>query len=270
MNNDQVIYGIHPVEELLRSRLSSVDHVFFEKEKKNGVLFELMKRCRRERLSYNLVPELRLRRLTGTTHHQGIAALSSAIAYLPVERLREILRRKSDPLILLPASIEDPGNLGAVIRSAVALGADAMLLERKHTVSLNAAVAKSSAGMAEHIAVSRPRNLEAVLTGFTSTGYRIIGAQIRGGKPPSSIDYTGPLILILGGEHRDIPPYLFKQCTEVVSIPMYDKAHSLNVSATAAILLYEIGRQRTAAALLRDTRTREAPFPRRNADRRGE
>ncbi|MBN1577129.1 MAG: 23S rRNA (guanosine(2251)-2'-O)-methyltransferase RlmB [Chitinispirillaceae bacterium] len=247
MDNDQIIYGIHPVEELLHSRLSSVDHVFFEREKKNSQLFELMKRCRKERLSYNLVPELKLRRLTGTTHHQGIAAISSVIPCVPVEHLREILRRKPDPLIVLPASIEDPGNLGAIIRSAVGLGADALLLERKHTASLNAAVAKSSAGMVEHIAISRPKNLEALLAEFTSEGYRIIGAQMKEGKPPFSVRCTGPLILILGGEHRGIPPYLLKQCTELVSIPMNDKTQSLNVSATAAILLYEINRQRTAA-----------------------
>ena len=250
MENNQIIYGIHPVEELLRQRLSSVDHVFFEKGRKSSQLFNLMKFCRKERLSYNLVPEMKLRQLTAITHHQGVAAISSVIPYLTIEQLREILDRKPDPIIVLPASIEDPGNLGAIIRSAVAFGADALLLERKHTTPLSPAVAKSSAGAMEHCAIARPKNLEALLAELIAEGFRVIGTDVKRGKIPPAVALTGPLILVLGGEHRGIPPYLLKSCGELISIPMSNETHSLNVAATAAILLYEITRQRTGAAPL--------------------
>ena len=124
MNNDQIIYGIHPVEELLKNRLTSVDHVYFEQNKKSAQLFDLMKICRKERLSYNMVPETKMQHLTGTQRHQGIAAQCSVLPYSEIERIRELLAVKNDPLVLIPASVEDPGNLGAIIRSAVALGTD--------------------------------------------------------------------------------------------------------------------------------------------------
>jgi 23S rRNA (guanosine2251-2'-O)-methyltransferase len=244
MNNDQIVYGIHPVSELLKTRLSSIDHIYFEKEKKSGYLFEIMKICRKERLAYSQIPEIALRQLTGTNHHQGITALCSVLPYTPIETIMEMFAGKKHSLLIIPSSIEDPGNLGAIIRSAVALGADALLLERKHTAPLNATVAKSSAGMVEHIAISRPKNLEGIIIDLKKEGYRIIGAEMKCGKPPFDIDFKGRVILILGGEHRGIPPYLLKTCTDIVSIPMSEKAQSLNVSAAAAILLYEISRQR--------------------------
>jgi 23S rRNA (guanosine2251-2'-O)-methyltransferase len=140
--------------------------------------------------------------------------------------------------------VEDPGNLGSIIRSSVAFGADALLLERKNTAPLNASVAKSSAGMIEHLCIGRPKNLEALVQDFRSKNFAVIGAEMKKGKKPEETDFTGPLILILGGEHRGIPPYLNKLCTGFVSIPMTEKTQSLNVSATASILLYEIARQR--------------------------
>jgi len=244
MYNDQIIYGIHPVSELLKSRLTSVDHVYFEKGKKGKELFELMKFCRKERLSYNLIPEVRLSHLAGTNRHQGIVASCSVQEYGTVEQLYSIAESKPAPLFVLPASIEDPGNLGAIIRSCVAFGADALLLERKHTAPLTAAVAKSSAGMIEHMPIMKPKNLEAVIEHLVEKGFSVIGAEMTRGEHPRQCTFTGPLILVLGGEHRGIPPYLAKQCTGFVSIPMSAKAQSLNVSATTAVLLYEVAAQR--------------------------
>lgn len=245
MYKDQIIFGIHPVQELVSKRLSSVEHVYFEKDKKSAPLFELLKQCRKSRLSYNQVPELQLRKMTGVSRHQGVAALCSVLPYYPVELLYHIVSRKKNPLFILPASIEDTGNLGAIIRSSAALGADALLLERKHTAPLNASVAKSSAGMVEHIPVCRPKNLEGVIEEFKNSGFQIIGAEMNKGRPPRSIDFRKSTIFIIGGEHRGIPPYLKRKCTTFTSIPMVGDVASLNVSTAAAILLYEVGRQRS-------------------------
>lgn len=244
MNTEQILYGIHPVSELLQTRISSIDHIFIDKDKKSSALFELMKICRKERLDYHLVPEMRLRQLAGSANHQGIIAQCSVIPYCSAEELREKLQGIISPLLVLPASIEDTGNLGAVIRSAVALGANGLLLERKHTAPLNAAVAKSSAGMIEHLPIARPKNLEGLITSFIEAGYAVLGAEMLRGKHPQEVDCTGPTILVLGGEHRGIPPYLSRLCTGFLSIPMSSSAHSLNVSVTGAILLYEVSRQR--------------------------
>lgn len=245
MENENFVYGIHAVEELLNKRLSSVDHIYFAKEKSSQQLFNLMKLCRKERLAYNLVPELKLQQLSNTVKHQGVVAMCSLKAYATTDELKAKVLDKKDALVVLPASVEDPGNLGTIIRSSVAFNADAMILERKNTSPLNASVAKSSAGMIEHLTIARPKNIEALVTEFREKGFSVIGAEAGRGVPPEQIDFTGPIILVMGGEHRGIPPYLSKLCTAFASIPINETAQSLNVSAATAILLYESGRQRS-------------------------
>ncbi len=246
MESENIVYGIHAVEELLKNRLTSVDHIYFSSEKKNPELFNLIKLCRKERLSYNLVPEARVDQLCKTSKHQGVVAFCSVKTYSSTEELKSKVFAKKNGLILLPASVEDPGNLGAMIRSSVAFNVDAMILERKNTSPLNASVAKSSAGMVEYLTIARPKNIEALLEEFRMNNFSIIGADITKGIPPEKNDFTGPTVLILGGEHRGIPPYLLKACTSFVSIPISGEVQSLNVSASAAILLYECMRQRRA------------------------
>jgi 23S rRNA (guanosine2251-2'-O)-methyltransferase len=250
MEQEQMIYGIHAIEELLQNRITSIDHIYFDQNKKSTALFNLMKICRKERLSYNLIPETRLTYLAGTDKHQGVVAQCSARPYSSIEEIKEMLVSQSRaPLLLIPASVEDPGNLGAIIRSSAAFNVDALLLEKKNTAPLNASVAKSAAGMLEHVTISRPKNLEQIVEDFKSEGFSIIGAEMENGKDPDKIDFTKPCLLILGGENRGIPPYLKKQCTEFVSIPIAEKVQSLNVSAATAVLLYECNRQRKSVIL---------------------
>lgn len=243
-SRDIPIYGIHAVKELLASRKQDIEHVYFDKDKKSQALFDLLKQCRKERLSYNQVPEVKLNSLAGTTKHQGIVAFCSIRPYSTTEQLHEITNSKKTPLLLVAASIEDPGNLGAIIRSCVCFGVDALLLERKNTVPLNAAVAKSSAGMLEHLCIVKPRNLEGLISDYARDGFNIAGAVMENGVIPSETSLSGPTILITGGEHRGIPPYLQKQCREFLSVPMAPHAQSLNASVAAAVLMYECLRQR--------------------------
>ncbi len=241
---DVAIYGIHAVEELLATRRQDVEHVYFDKDKKSQALFNLLKICRKDRLSYNLVPEVKLNSLAGTTKHQGVVAFCSAKPYCTPEELQKIISGKKNPVLVVAASIEDPGNLGAIIRSCVGFGIDALLLERKNTVPLNASVARSSAGMLEHICIAKPRNLEGLLGEYVQSGFSIIGAEMENGVQPTEANLTGPTVLVTGGEHRGIPPYLKKLCTGFVSIPMNPQAQSLNASVAAAVIMYECMRQR--------------------------
>jgi 23S rRNA (guanosine2251-2'-O)-methyltransferase len=241
---DTPIYGIHPVEELLAARKQDIEHVYFDKDRKSEPLFNLLKNCRRDRLSYNMVPEAKLNALAGTSKHQGVVAFCSARPYNAPEDLDKIAQSKPAPLFVVAASIEDPGNLGAIIRSCVCLGADALLLERKNTVPLNSTVAKSSAGMIEHLCIVKPRNLEGLIGEYILKGFTTVGAAMDNGIPPSQFDFAKPTILITGGEHRGIPPYLQKLCAQTVSIPMSPKGQSLNASVAAAVLMYECMRQR--------------------------
>jgi len=248
MNDDVPIYGIHPVEELLAARRQDIEHVYFDKEKKSAALFNILRICRRERLSYNLVPEAKLNSLAQTMKHQGVVAFCSSRPYNDTEDLEGIIRAKSAPLFVVAASIEDPGNLGAIIRSCVCLGADALLLERKNTVPLNAAVARSSAGMIEHLCIVKPRNLEGLIGDLAKRGFSVVGADVDNDKnkavSPDKFDFKKPAILVIGGENRGIPPYLQKLCGQTVSIPMTPQGQSLNASVAAGVLIYECMRQR--------------------------
>ncbi|MDR2578553.1 MAG: 23S rRNA (guanosine(2251)-2'-O)-methyltransferase RlmB [Chitinispirillales bacterium] len=247
---DTPIYGLNPVEELLASRMRDVEHVYFDKDKKSGALFNLLRICRRERIPCNLVPEVKLNALAGTARHQGVVAFCSIKPYNTVEDLEKITQSVAAPLFVVAASIEDPGNLGAIIRSCVCLGADALLLERKNTVPLNATVARCSTGMIEHLCIVKPRNLEGLIAEHVdSKGFLTVGAVMEGGAAPDRHDFTKPTILVTGGEHRGIPPYLQKLCGHNVSIPMTPRGQSLNASVSAAILMYECMRQRGLPAI---------------------
>jgi 23S rRNA (guanosine2251-2'-O)-methyltransferase len=244
------IYGIHAVEELLKQRIQDVERVYFTADITSSPLFNLLKLCRKERLAYQTVPANKLDMIAGTTKHQGVVAVCSAKSYTPIEELLDTLAAKQTaPLLYIPASIEDPRNLGSLIRTCVAFGVDAMLLERKNTTLLGSTVAKTSAGMLEHLPIVKPKNLEGLLNDLIGQGYSVVGAQEGGAATPEETDFTKPTIIISGGEHRDIPPYLGKLCTTIVGIPIQQTAQSLNVSVAGAILLYECDRQRRAASV---------------------
>jgi 23S rRNA (guanosine2251-2'-O)-methyltransferase len=244
MDTSTIVYGIHAVEELLTKNLEVIDHIYFDNAKRSEPLFALMKICRKERLAYNLVPTVKILQLAGTDKHQGIVAVRSVQPYCSPDELKKKIEGKQAPLFVLAASLEDPGNLGALVRSCVAFGVDALFLERKNSAPLSATVAKASAGMVAHCTILRPKNLEGIIREYGEAGFRIVGAHAEKGTPPARIDLTGPTIIVLGGEHRGIPPYLEKLCAEFASIPMDKKAQSLNAATAGAVMLYECTRQR--------------------------
>ncbi|MGA2508310.1 MAG: 23S rRNA (guanosine(2251)-2'-O)-methyltransferase RlmB [Chitinispirillaceae bacterium] len=238
------VYGIHAVEELLEAHLEMIDHIYFDTTKRSSQLFTLMKICRKERLAYNLVPPQKLVQLAGTDKHQGVVALRSIQPYCTLEDLKIRIAGKTSPLFVLAPSVEDPQNLGALIRSCVAFGVDALFLERKNTAPLSPAVAKASAGMVEHCTIVRPKNLEGIIREYGASGFTIVGTSATVGIAPSKINFTSPVIIVLGGEHRGIPPYLEKLCTCFAAISINQQVQSLNVAAAGAIILYECSRQR--------------------------
>jgi 23S rRNA (guanosine2251-2'-O)-methyltransferase len=243
--SDTIIYGIHPVAELVTHRLRQVDRIYFDATRNSGSLFDLVKLCRKERLSYQMVPPGRLAELAGPVNHQGVVALCGIKEFTSPESLLSTLETKTSPaLLFLPASVEDPRNLGSLVRTCVAFGVDAILLERKNTAPINATVGKTSAGMIEHISLVKSKNLEGLVADLKKRGFVVVGAEAGGKDTPQDIDFTGPVILITGGEDRGIPPYLSKLCDRRVSIPMTKISHSLNVGTAAAVLLYECCRQR--------------------------
>jgi 23S rRNA (guanosine2251-2'-O)-methyltransferase len=242
---DTVIFGLHAAQEVLSSRSREIDRVYFSSGRQSPEQFKLLKKCRKQRIPYQTVPQSRLDQIAGNRKHQGVVIQCTAKAFTGTDELVARLIASPRPsLVLVPASVEDPGNLGAIIRSSVAFGVSALLLERKHTAPMNVTVARASAGMLEHISIAKPRSLEATLERLREAGFAIVGMDAHEGVKPEAVDMCGPTVLLAGGEHRGLPPYLRRQCTATVCIPMTAHAESLNVSASAAALLYECARQR--------------------------
>ena len=155
------VYGVHPVSELLRTRAHAVEKVYFRQDPRRGPLFDLLKECRRRRIPYQVVPPLKLDKMVPGAAHQGVIAHCSARPYDSFEDITHAAAASPYAgLALVPASVEDPHNLGAIIRSAVAFGVHGVLVERHHTAPLSEAAVKSSVGMLEHIRIARPRSLE--------------------------------------------------------------------------------------------------------------
>ncbi len=242
---DNIIFGLHPVEELIENRPHQIDRLYFDSAQAKGKVFSLLKSGRKKKIPCQCVPLQKLNQIAGSAKHQGAVALCPVKSYESIEQLRKKLdSKKGTPLLLIPASLEDPRNLGAIIRTSVAFEVSALLLERKQTTPLSSTVAKASVGMLEHMPVVKPSNLEKELISFKEQGFSLIGASHGNYKTPQEVDFTKPTILVLGGEHRGIPPYIDKLCDEFVTIPIAEPVPSLNVSVATAILLYECSKQR--------------------------
>ncbi len=243
--NNQAIFGIHAVEELISKNRNSIDKIYFTEKFKEGALFELMRNAKKLKLNYANIPEEKLETMCGNSRHQGVVAFRTIRSYDPESDLWKIAEEDEAPLFIIASSLEDPGNLGAIIRSSAAFGASAVILERKGSVQLNGTVAKTSAGMIEAMTIVKPNRLEALVSELKLGGFTVIGADGTGDTTVYKTNLKGPTVLIMGGEHKGIPPYLKKQCDNIVSIPMMPGVESLNVSVAAGIIMYEALKQRS-------------------------
>ena len=180
-----------------------------------------------------------------TGAHQGVIAVAAARAYCTLE---DILDRADalgqDPFVVVCDGLEDPRNLGAVIRCAECAGAHGVVIPKHRSAGLTAAADKASAGAAEHMLVARVSNLPAALAAMKERGLWIYGAEANGGSPLWKTDMRGPICLVIGSEGAGMGRLVRENCDFVMDIPLMGKVNSLNASAAAAVLLYEIVRQR--------------------------
>ena len=217
----QVIYGRRPVAEAKRGR----------------------RRVRRV-WSGSDTDAAELTRLAGTPDHQGIVAEVDPYPYADPEAILA----PADAVVVALDQVQDPHNLGAVCRSAEAAGANAVVIPERRSASVTAAVCKASAGAVEHLPVARVRNLADWLAGAKDAGAWVYGADAAAQTPYAQADLSGKLVLVLGSEGRGLRPRVADACDALLSIPVRGSVASLNVSAAAAVLLFEAIRQRGARA----------------------
>ena len=245
VDSSSIVAGLHAVDSLLGASPAKVNHLVLQLGSQNKKLHHLQRRAEAHGIRVHQLPKPRLDQWYKGAH-QGVLAFCNTRAYDDWAEVRKELvaakRAGYSPLIVVPAAMEDPRNLGACIRSAVALGADAVLAHNKGGAGLTPAVAKTAAGALESIAICQVTDIEKELKALRNEGYAIVGLEEDGEVEASRGRYAGPLVLVVGGEDRGIPPHIRRACTYVVRLPMAPGAHSFNASVALSLLLYEVNR----------------------------
>ncbi len=238
-----LIYGIHAVLETLNS--GRIEKICVERGQKNPRIGEIVALGRQKRVPVSLEERTWLDRKTGGARHQGVVAY---VPEMPVMGVEEVLARAAAPgLLVVLDGVEDPHNLGAVLRSAEVAGADGVFVPQRRSAPLSATAIKSSAGAASHIKVAHSGNTARLIGRLKEAGYWVTGFDAGAGRLLWEVDFTGPTVLVLGGEGAGLHRLVKEKCDFLAAIPVRGKIASYNVSVAAGIALYEVLRQRQSA-----------------------
>lgn len=239
------VYGRNPVLELLRSGSRRVDEIAVLASGRGPALQELVTRARESGVKVSFRTREQLTAIAGTPHHQGVVARAAEAPYATLEDLLALPDARGEAAFLLALDrVQDPRNLGALLRVAEGAGAHGVILPKHHAAGLTGATAKAAMGAIEFLPVAREANLVSVLEILKKQGIWLIGGVPVGGVPPWKVDFAMPLCLVMGGEGSGLRPLIARTCDFLVSLPMKGKVRSLNVAAAAAALCYEAVRQR--------------------------
>lgn len=240
----QVIAGRQSVLELLKSG-RPVHRLYVAAGRRQGSILPIIALAREAGVPVQEVPEARLTSLAQAANHQGVVATAAAHGYVEVEDLLEAAAQAGEvPLLLALDGVEDPGNLGAIIRTAGAAGAHGVIIPKRRAAGLTAAAAKAAAGALEHVRVAQVTNLTRTLIELKEQGLWVVGADAGAEDSLYMSDLTGPLVLVVGGEDRGLSRLVAETCDRTVRIPMRGPVSSLNASVAAALCLFEVRRQR--------------------------
>ena len=237
-----LLCGINPVLEALNAATRHFERLLIVKGLRNARVDEIVNRASQLGIPLRFEPRETLDRLAGGLRHQGIIAVVSARPLLTLESLLQEAREPA--ALLLLDGVEDPRNLGAILRTAEAAAVDGVLLPERHSAPLSETVGRSSAGALEHVRIARVGNAVQTLEVLKSRGYWVIGFDALGPERWDAVDYRRSVVLVLGGEGRGMRRLVREHCDQVVSIPLFGHVGSLNVSVAAGVALYELIRQR--------------------------
>jgi 23S rRNA (guanosine2251-2'-O)-methyltransferase len=238
------VYGFHAVLESLHSQARPVQRIWALRT--DGRFFTITKLARERGIPLAVETRERLDRLAGDRHHQGVVAQVAAKEYVEGEKLLDSLSIRSNPALLVVLDqIQDPHNLGAIVRSVEAAGGDGIIIPKHRAVGLTGGVAKASAGALEQVAIARVANTGKFLEECQKREILTVALDPEGVQSYTKVDFTDPVALVFGGEGEGIRPIVLKKCDQRVKIPMCGRMNSLNVSVAVAVTLFEAVRQRT-------------------------
>ncbi len=242
----ETLYGLHPVEEAVRAGERQFDHVCIARERRDQKLERLIALCREHGVRLRFEPRDHLTRLARNAAHQGVVAVVREKRMLALE---DLLAANAAPRLLLALDgVEDPQNLGALLRTADAAGVDGVLITERRSAPLSAVAVKASAGAAEHVRIARVVNLARALEQLKQQNIWCVGLDERGTLDYDAFDWTSNCAVVLGREGAGLHELIRKSCDHLLRIPMAGKVASLNVSVAGAVVLYEAARQRRAEA----------------------
>lgn len=238
-----IIAGRNAVKEALRSG-RAVDSILLARGNRNGALTGIVAVAKEKGILIKEVDPKKLDYLCAGAPHQGIAAMAAAREYASVEDILALAeQRREPPFVLVADALEDPHNLGAIIRTAECAGAHGVIIPRRRAVGLTYAVGKASAGAVEYVPVARVTNIAATLDNLKDRGLWVYGADLSG-DCWCQADLTGPIALVIGSEGTGMSRLVREKCDGVLTLPMRGKIASLNASVAAGVMMYEIARQR--------------------------
>lgn len=243
---DDVIAGRNAVLEALRAgrRIDTLYLLQSDEKRPDPAIGRILRLAKEQRLVVKYVSRQKLAELSGGVAHQGVAATLSAAEYVPLSALLERARERGEaPFLILCDEIEDPHNLGAIIRTAEAAGAHGVVIPKRRSASLTQTVYKTSAGAASVLPVCRVGNLAQAAEQLKKEGVWLYSADMDG-TPWCEVDYSGGVALVVGSEGRGVSRLMREASDFIVSLPMHGQINSLNASVAAGILMYEIARQR--------------------------
>jgi 23S rRNA (guanosine2251-2'-O)-methyltransferase len=235
----EAVFGINAVKEVLRAR--PIEYVLVVEGQHSPRVQEIIDASRGAGISLRFAPRPAVDRAAGTSHHQNVVAVCSAKAY---DDLETLIRSSERPLLVALDGVEDPSNLGAVVRTAVAAGVDGVIIPERRAAGLSPAVARASAGALEHLKVARVTNLVRALVELKNQRVWIYGFEAKAEKSYLDLDYGCSCVLVLGGEGHGLHRLVREACDELAHIPLCGPVQSLNVSVAAGVVLYEAVRQR--------------------------
>ena len=247
-SNPYAIVGRNSVLELLRGGEREIELIQIAQGRDHPRLRQITSLAQKKGIRCDFVPRIELDRLESTIPHQGVIAIASPKKYLEIGTLLEQIqdeRGDRPPLIVMLDGVQDPHNLGAVMRTADAAGVDGIVIPKNRAVGVTTTVHKASAGSAEYIPVAQVTNLARTIERIKDSGLWVIGAEQEAPQIYTKADFSVPLCLVLGNEAEGLRRLVREKCDSLVCLPMHGHLPSLNVSVAAGVLLYEVLRQRT-------------------------
>lgn len=240
---EDVIAGRNSVQEALRSG-RAIDSIYVAKGNRTGSISAILAKAKEMGIAVKEADPKKLDFLCGGANHQGIAAVAAVREYAALDDIFRLAEERGEPPFLIVADeLEDPHNLGAILRTAECSGAHGVIIPRRRSVGLTYAVGKASAGAVEYVPVARVTNLVKTIEELKQRGVWVYAADMDG-EPWCGADYSGPVALVIGSEGRGVSRLVRENCDFVISLPMLGRINSLNASVACGVLCYEIARQR--------------------------